>query len=86
MPTFRTGQKVTVANDLSNPPKVGTIVRLVREDRIEGLEGVLETKEIYLVRWIVPSGDGEQAYDQEHAGETLRLWRATKAGETPTAD
>lgn len=72
MAAFRPGQKVTGANDLNNPPKVGTIIRLVREDKIEGLEGILETKEIYLVRWMIPSGDGEQAYEQEHAGETLR--------------
>lgn len=74
-----------MASDLGNPPKVGTIVRLARQDRIEGLEGILETKEIYIVRWMIPSGDGEQPHDQEHAGETLRLWRATLS-EKPTAD
>jgi hypothetical protein len=73
MAVFVPGQEVVGANDLSRPQKVGTIVRLVRRDQITGVnEGLIEEKEIYLVRWMVPSAEGEQAVEIEHPAEALR--------------
>ncbi len=73
MAAFRKGQKVKSLNDRSPEPRVGIVLGPARTRQIRGLEGVLETKEIYVVRFMVPVGDRMSPSDQEIPGEVLVL-------------
>jgi hypothetical protein len=51
------GTKVTALNDRSAAPRVGTVVRLLRQQPIAGVnEGLLDVLETYIVRWPMPDG------------------------------
>jgi hypothetical protein len=49
--------KVRALNDRSATPRVGTVIRLLRQQPIAGVnEGVLDVLATYLVRWPMPDG------------------------------